>query len=87
VIFARADPGDARVGLRADVAAHEVYVEDGGHGADTCAARVFHRGFQDESGDQRVELALVVATGGDPAQRCTLASTFATPVAERLPKP
>ncbi len=85
VIFDRADPATARAGLRADVAGREVYVEDGGYGADTCVARVFHRGFTNEFGDPQIELALVVATG--PADgRCDLAGQFAVPVAERLPK-
>lgn len=85
VIFDRNDPDDARDGVREEVGGREIYVADGGYGVDTCVARVFHRAYQDESGDPQVELALVVATG-PPEGRCELASRFAAPVAERLPK-
>lgn len=84
VIFDRNDPDNARDGIREDVAGREIYVEDGGYGEGTCVAKVFHLGYRDEFGDPHVELALVVAEGGPDL--CEVAGTFATPVAERLPK-
>lgn len=88
VIFDRNDPDNARDGTREEVAGREIYVEKEGYGADTCVAKVFHLGYQDEFGDPHVELALVVAEGEGQqmADLCQLASTFAAPVAERLPK-
>lgn len=87
VIFDRNDPDSAREGTRVAIDGRQVYVVPEGYGEFTCAARIFHLRYQDDNGDAHVELALVVVEGGAAmTELCRLASTFATPVAERLPK-
>jgi hypothetical protein len=87
VIFDKTDPDSAQEGTRTAVAGRQVYVVPDGYGDFTCAARIFHLRYQDDNGDAYVELALVVVEGGaSMTELCRVASTFATPVAERLPK-
>jgi eukaryotic-like serine/threonine-protein kinase len=86
VIFDRNDPDSAGEGTRVELSGREVYLVEEGYGEFTCAARIFHLRYQDEFGDPRVELALVVVEGGAPMpDLCGLARTFARPVAARLP--
>lgn len=86
VIFDRNDLDSAREGNRLQLSGRDVYVTPEGYGEFTCAARVFHLRYQDDLGGSHVELALVVAEGGAAmTELCRLASTFASPVAARLP--
>lgn len=86
VIFDRDDPDSMREGTPVEIGGREVYVVPNGYGEFTCAARIFHLGYEDDIGDPRVELVLVVAEGGAAmTDLCQVASTFATPVVRRLP--
>lgn len=87
VIFDKTDPDSAMEGTRVAIAGRQVYVVPEGYGDFTCVARIFHLRYQGDNGDAYAELALVVVEGGDAmTELCRLASTFATPVAERLPQ-
>jgi hypothetical protein len=86
VIFDRNDVDSAREGSHQTLSGRDVYVDPEGYGEFTCAARIFHLRYQDEYGDSKVELALVVAEGGAPmGDLCQLVTRLAGPVAARLP--
>ena len=86
VLFDRGDLANAKEGTRLDLSGHAAYLREEGYGADTCAARVFHREYRNDAGDELVEMALVIVEGDHPmADLCVLAGAFARPVAARLP--
>jgi hypothetical protein len=85
VIFDRGNLDAAKEGALRRLGGHDVYVEEQGYGEKTCAAKVFNRQYQ-VANDSFVEMALVVIEGDRPmADMCELATTFAAPVARRLP--
>lgn len=87
VIFDRGAGASVREGTHTVLEGRDVYLEEAGYGADTCAASVINRDYVDDSGEQRSETALVVVEGELPMpEMCTLAGTFAKPVAARLPR-
>lgn len=87
VIFDRGKQDSVREGTRTSVAGRDVYLDETGYGDDTCAASVINRDYVDDTGVQRAEAALVVVQGNLPmTDMCTLATTFADPVATRLPR-
>lgn len=87
VVFDRGDPVDAREGTHVRLGDRDTYVEEEGYGEGTCATKIFHLRYQDEFGEPRAELPLVVVEGSDlPMDRlCQLAAAFAPPVAAKLP--
>lgn len=86
VIFDRNELTGAGEGTRTERSGRDVYVLPDGYGDFTCSASVFHLRYEDPHGDEHVELALVVAEGGEAmADLCQVASAFAGPVAAHLP--
>lgn len=87
VLFDKGNAASAEDGATPrQLSGHDVYVEEGGYGDETCVARVVNLRYQNDSGDALVEMALVVADGDQPmAQLCEQALAFAGPVASRLP--
>ncbi|HEX6356203.1 serine/threonine-protein kinase [Actinophytocola sp.] len=87
VIFDRNDLEDAARGTELALSGRDVHVEPEGYGDFTCAAKVSHLRYQDDFGDTRTELALVVAEGGVAmTELCGVVRTFAVPIAARLPQ-
>jgi eukaryotic-like serine/threonine-protein kinase len=86
VIFDRDGLDGAREGSHQTMSGRDVYVVPEGYGDFTCAARIFHLRYQDEHGESKVELVLVVAEGGAPmGNLCDLVTRLAQPVVARLP--
>jgi len=87
VIFDRGDLADAKEGTHLALSGHDAYLQEEGYGANTCSVNVFNLEYRNDSGDDLVEMALVVIEGDRPmADLCQLAATFAAPAAEQLPK-
>ncbi|PXX62141.1 serine/threonine protein kinase [Nocardia tenerifensis] len=88
VRFDRNPPLHAADGRPVTLAGRQAFITPDGDGNNTCVVRVVHRPYVTAASESVVELVLVILTGPQsPQERCDLATTMATFVAQKLPAP